>query len=289
MKAVTFCLLVLLSVFANVSMAKIEVTEDSRYVYQRIPWYEMVRSDRREVLKEIQEYAINRLGKFVYDVGMKKDENMTSEILLKLHDMKGEDISEMVDDLQILADETAPDGFNISNVVPSAIMVLVGVKFKTTVKVLEGASGTLAFVFVPYVVRKINKATQKVTSEYLNIEPSISFIPVADIGFGTGDGGALKPRYGVGLIWGKIDHAREFKGFTIGASGTVPIMGKNANVKFGTLWKDKKIKNFYATLMRDYSAKPEFSAHGNAGYIFSVADFAGIDIEVTLDQALSYE
>jgi len=193
---------------------------------------------------------------------------------------------------------------------PTAVVFFLGVNWAKTpgwspLKVVAGGSVVMGAVFVPQNVRRIEIDTGKI-EEYFDWDSNLVFWPTGDMGLvllGTGapaattgadGGGAPAPssaaaagvpgllggnqRFGLGLIWGRLDQASDFHGLVTGAS-VAANLGTRANFKFQALTnfsKKQAISNLFVTAALERGPAPVgLEIRGSLGYIVDAASFMG--------------
>lgn len=123
------------------------------------------------------------------------------------------------------------------NLMPKAfIPAYLGVPASASAKI--GMSGALSFFVVTklFKVTRIDKRTGRIASEFWKTELSLRGSVKAGVGVGAGGGVGIQG--GVGFVWGELDHAEDFQGFSVSVNA-VPLAGGVGPVIIGGgLWNN---------------------------------------------------
>ncbi len=176
------------------------------------------------------------------------------------------------------------------DLIPSAIVLLVGGKVSIGVGKGIGASGSIGWVIMPVRVEKINALNGKVEDEYVSIRSSVVVWPALDAGLGLG-GGMVK-RVGVAAVWGNDSFVRpeQFWGGGVAGSWSPITVGVGANFKVGTLFNWSVPTRFiYAMASADFGPSVEVGAlRVNASVVTSAPAVLGM-FDRAAEQAFNLE
>lgn len=129
--------------------------------------------------------------------------------------------------------------FEKLDLIPNAVVLMVGGKVSIALGKGVGASGALGWVIMPVKVEKIDLTTNKLVEEYASIRSSLVFWPALDAGLGIG--GGLVKRIGMAFVWGDDTFVNpdQFWGGGIGASFSPVTVLAGGNFKIGSIlnWK----------------------------------------------------
>lgn len=194
---------------------------------------------------------------------------------------------------------------------PTALVGFLGVNWSRTqgwsvVKVVGGASVVMGVVLLPQNVRRIEVDTGKI-EEYFDFDSNLVFWPTGNLGLAvapgtvtpapapapqttasagggplaSAEGGLLGgyQRFGIGLIWGRLDQASDFHGMVTGVSVTPGGWRARANFKLQALTnfsKKQAISNVFATAAFERGNAPDLlEINGSLGWVVDAASFLG--------------
>ena len=258
-----FVLIIFLCISA-LDVFAFEVIQNTKYIYIKRNLSETSSADQKELVAEQMEILKEKLSKSLKSLRMDKlkiNRDEIGNLLMSMEEM-GREIS-------------ASSGIRLHDVIPNGYLIVGGAKVSGNYYVGIGGSLTLGLVFVPKRVDRINKIT-RVSTHYYELDWSLVGWPTLDLGAGAGGGG--RARIGLGLIWGNLNHAADFFGFSVGlsASGTVGPVG--GNVKAGLvdfeLTTKNKFKYFFLLAQYDAGIAADAEIHFAGSYVANATEVA---------------
>lgn len=123
------------------------------------------------------------------------------------------------------------EGFRSVDLLPTAILVYVGGVFSKNTAVGGGGSASLGIVMQPFLVQRIDIVTKEEIT-YHEFHSAWIGWPNVNLGVGVGGGGRL--RAGFGIIWGDLEHPRDFVGPVLAVSKSA-VFNVGFNIKVGAL------------------------------------------------------
>ena len=246
-----------------------EVSQDSKYIYIKRNLAETSSADHQEIVAEQIEILKGKLSKSL------KSLYLDTTLLDRLQ-INRDEIGGLITRMEEMSQEiSTSSGIRLHDAIPNGFMIVGGAKVSGNYFVGIGGSMTLGLVFVPKRVDRINKIT-KASTHYYELDWSLIGWPSLDLGVGVGAGG--RGRFGVGLIWGNLNKAADFSGFTVGlsASGTIGPVG--GNIKAGLtdfeLTSRNKFKYFFLLAQYDAGIAAEAEIHFAGAYIANATEVA---------------
>lgn len=220
------------------------------------------------VYQQIQMIKTSLRGKF-QRIGLPTD-------LLNKMDLSREELAPLLRQMQEGGREISQSsGIRLHNLIPNAFMIVGGGKVSGNYLVGLGASFNLGLVFMPKRVDRLKRETNEVT-HYYEVDWSVIGWPVVNLGGGAGAG--ARARGGLGLIWGDLNRANEFDGFTIGISASGVIGPVGGNIKAGLVNFDSnsqnKFKYFFVMAQYDGGAAATAEIHASGAYVFNAEQVA---------------
>ncbi len=265
------------------------ILNKGRYVYFTTPWRDFVSSERAEAVVDAQNFVVGRMKKVFPDSEI--TEATSKE--LNANKQQIEDILKDADSWFLdKRDEINEIGIDFKTVlVPSAFMIVTGMKKTINTAVGGGFDITVGAVVIPTKVTRIDKVTKDVKT-WTSLRVSLVGLPAIQVGAGVGVDLGVTYKFGVGMIWNKLDRPEDFTGFAAGFAGSYN-MGFGNSVKVGLLKRDSKsdtLGNPFAFASWNTGAAAQTEWHGFGGYVLPLSKYVkalALSEEITVEKTSS--
>ncbi|MGZ3722067.1 MAG: hypothetical protein ACXVA9_03995 [Bdellovibrionales bacterium] len=249
----------ILTVFASTAMAAaaptpaaltpaVQYSRDANYIIVKQPLRVTLDAEQQATLRESVAVMSEQLGKF--DSVRGQDPNGDLKGLSDSLKNFNSRLDQLVDYAGLAYGDVAPIGLQLFQTVPTAVIVFAGFNAdKNILRFLNiGGSGTVAFVFVPMRVQRINVRTKEVLKPTIEWDSATVLItlglaaaqvaPSALPGLGSDPAAVAAQqqasgggRVGFGFVWGELNKASELVGAVGGGTITVNmVVGVNAKI-----------------------------------------------------------
>lgn len=222
----------LLFILSTPAWAKTTIQSHGRYVYFKTPYQDLIAPERHYLLEETIRLTTTALqseipsGKYqveVIDTLSKVSTNL--DLLLG----KIEDYLESSHDPQ--------GGVRATSLIPTAFTIYFGGGTTAAWGFGGGGDVSLALVFLPVKVYRLDKVTKDVDQYY---ELQTAWIGLPQIKMGAGAGGGVKLGGGVGFIWGPLDKPSDYVGPFFSLE-KILIAKFGISIKTGVLHQPKRL------------------------------------------------
>ena len=157
-----------------------------------------------------------------------------------------------------------------SYVIPQAFMAVITGKVGVDIVVGGELSGSLLWLFQPYVTVTIRNADNKIVDKGFDVQSEIFVVP--NFGLGVGASAQVTTGVGFGAVFGPLKSTKDIAGSGIGISGSgvFPFVG-GVNGQFMLIWKYPPL--YYVSSQVMLGAGGGLGVHANLQRIISVEDF----------------
>ncbi len=242
---------------------ELDKQKGSQYYYEIITWKEMTDDERKSTLRHMSTMIAKEIKDKFGKNEVTREISLDAIKFLNTHDKELENTYDQLNEWAL--NETS--NWSWSDVLPTGIMFVVGVHAGVTKVLGLGGSISVAFVFIPRIVTRVNKFTGERFGPYNNFDLVVLGIPVANVALGVQAG--IGTRLGLGFMWGDIPATKkDFWGVVMAYSGDLSA-GIGFHIKGGTILKTDFTLNPFIMFSYAVGAEVGGAVRFNVGGVIS--------------------